>query len=84
MKTLKILFGFFWTFLSIPTLSAQDFLVTNVHIVTMDGEELLENHALFVKDGKIDRIIPLTPQTPRMSHENLIDGQGAYIFPGLA
>lgn len=84
MKTLKILFGFFWTFLSITTLSAQDFLVTNVHIITMNGEEMLENHALFVKDGKIDRIIPLTPQTPRMSHENLIDGQGAYIFPGLA
>ncbi|MCS5490361.1 amidohydrolase family protein [Algoriphagus limi] len=65
-------------------LFAQDVLVTNVNIVTMDGEEVLENHAVFVKDGKIDKIIPLTTQTPRMSHENMVDGQGAYIFPGLA
>ncbi|NVK49923.1 MAG: amidohydrolase, partial [Cyclobacteriaceae bacterium] len=83
MKGIRFHFTLILVFLSLK-LSAQDVLVTNVNIVTMNGEEVLENHAVFVKDGKIDKIIPLTPQTPRISHENLIDGKGAYIFPGLA
>ena len=63
---------------------SQKALVTNVHIVSMDGKEVLKNQAVYIVDGKIDQIIPLTAQTPRMYSENLIDGQGAYIFPGLA
>jgi imidazolonepropionase-like amidohydrolase len=63
---------------------SQKALVTNVHIVSMDGKEVLKNQAVYILDGKIDQIIPLTAQTPRMYSENLIDGQGAYIFPGLA
>lgn len=78
---LCLLFAFF---LGHAALRAQELLVTNVHLVTMNGTELLENHAIFVVDGKINKLIPLTPQTPRMSSPQLVDGQGAYVFPGLA
>lgn len=63
---------------------AQDLLITNVHVLTMENETILENRAIFIKNGKIDKIIPLTPKTPRMYHENMIDGQGGFVFPGLA
>ncbi|MDN3202909.1 amidohydrolase family protein [Algoriphagus sediminis] len=63
---------------------SQDILVTNAHIVTMDGEEVLENHAIYVENGQIKRIIPLNARTPRMTAERVIDANGAYVFPGLA
>lgn len=62
----------------------QDILVMNVHVITMNGEEVLENQAIFVSDGFIQDIIPLTPQTPRMSADLVVDGNGAYVYPGLA
>ena len=65
-------------------LSAQDLLITNVHVVTMDSEAVLKNQAVFVSDGKIKSIIPINALTPRMHSEQMIDGKGGYIFPGLA
>lgn len=65
-------------------LQAQDILVTNVHVVSMENDRVLKDHALYISEGKIQKIIPLTPQTPRMSADQVIDGDGAYVFPGLA
>lgn len=83
MKFKGVLFGVFaWLFAG--GLLAQDILVMNVNVVTMDGEEVLENQAIYVSDGKIKEIIALGPQTPRMSADRVVDGGGAYVYPGLA
>ncbi|MFC3417261.1 amidohydrolase family protein [Algoriphagus hitonicola] len=63
---------------------AQDLLVTNVHVVSMENDQVLKDQAIYVSEGKIQKIIPLTAQTPRMSADQVIDGNGAYVFPGLA
>jgi len=65
-------------------LFAQDLLITNVNIVSMESEKVLINQAVFVSDGKIKSIIPINALTPRMHSEQMIDGKGGYIFPGLA
>ncbi|MGM0945000.1 MAG: amidohydrolase family protein [Bacteroidota bacterium] len=71
-------------FYSAFAVEAQDLLVTNVHVISMENDQVLKDHALYISEGKIQKIIPLTPQTPRMSADQVIDGNGAYVFPGLA
>ncbi len=65
-------------------LKAQDLLVTNVHVISMENDQVLKDQAIYISEGKIQKIIPLTARTPRMSADQVIDGNGAYIFPGLA
>ncbi|MDF2159134.1 amidohydrolase family protein [Algoriphagus sp. CAU 1675] len=79
------LMGFFFVLLvALNPVLAQDMLVTNVNVVSMENDQILENQAIYVVDGKIKDIIPLTAQTPRMYSEIIIDGKGAYVFPGLS
>lgn len=65
-------------------LFAQDLLITNVNVVSMESEKALNNQAVFVSNGKIKSIIPINALTPRMHSEQMIDGKGGYVFPGLA
>lgn len=65
-------------------LFAQDLLITNVHVISMDGNAVLKDQAVFVSDGKIKSIIPINALTPRMNSEQMIDAKGGYVFPGLA
>ena len=55
----------------------------NVRLVPMTAEKIVENQTVLVKD---DRIIDIGPsnqiQIPR--NARVIDGQGAYLMPGLA
>lgn len=81
---LQKLFFYLVAWLFAGAVFAQDILVLNVNIVTMDGEEVLENQAIYVSDGYIKDIIPQSPKTPRMTADLVVDGRGAYIYPGLA
>ena len=56
MKPIRIYLLFFFCFSSVYAF-AQKALVTNVHIVSMDGKEVLKNQAVYIVDGKIDQII---------------------------
>jgi imidazolonepropionase-like amidohydrolase len=78
----KLLFLLGW-FLS-PVLFAQDLLLTNVHLVSMETGQLLENHALLLSQGKIKAIYP-NANFPKNGQEvQQVDGKGAFVFPGLA
>ncbi len=81
IKSFFLVISCFLVSLNLP---AQEYLITNVHVLSMESDEVLENQAIYVVDGKIKDIITITAQTPRMSAENLIDGKGAYVFPGLS
>ncbi|WP_192348440.1 amidohydrolase family protein [Algoriphagus sp. Y33] len=80
----KSLFAFF---LLIPLCTAfgfsQTYVVSNVNVITMENEEVLENHAIFVQDGEIIKILPVHEPFDGDTFQE-IDGNGAFVFPGLA
>jgi imidazolonepropionase-like amidohydrolase len=66
--------------LSFTAISAQTIAFTNVNVIPMDKERVLENQTVLVKNGVIAEIggkvkIPKDAQ--------IIDGRGKYLIPGL-
>lgn len=67
-----------------PPVSGQEYLVKNIHILTLNNEEIIENQAIHVKDGKIAGIYFMAGIPSKLNSINQIDGKGAFAFPGLA
>jgi predicted amidohydrolase YtcJ len=59
-----------------------DLLITNVHLVPMDLERVLRDHALLVRGGTIAWLGPAR-EADRIRAGRTIDGGGAYVVPGL-
>jgi imidazolonepropionase-like amidohydrolase len=49
----------------------------------MEDDQLLKNQAIVVVDGKIMEIISMTDSV-KFAGNQVIDGKGAYVYPGLA
>lgn len=49
----------------------------------MENDEVLEDQAILVADGKIFKIIPMSEKPSRFGM-NVVNGNGAYVYPGLA
>lgn len=62
---------------------AQDFVLTNVNVVSMENDEVLPNRAVVVSDGRIINILSSTANV-KFAPDKIVDGAGGYIFPGLA
>jgi imidazolonepropionase len=64
-----------------------DLLIHNIHIATMTKASdygIVENAAIGIKDGKIATIIPnIDQQAGEIETEEVIDGQGMWVTPGL-
>ena len=58
-------------------------LVSNVHVLTMETVEVLKHQAILVESGKIVKILPMS-EVGNYKGSTVIDGGGAYVFPGLA
>ena len=58
-------------------------LVSNVHVLTMENDEVLKDQAILVENGKIVKILPMS-EASSYKGSTVIDGGGAYVFPGLA
>lgn len=67
-----------------PTLETQPGLYAfeNVNVIPMDQEQVLHNHTVVVRDGRIESIQPAGHGLPQ--GVNLIDGSDRYLMPGLA
>ena len=59
----------------------QSFVLTNVNILTMDGQQVLPDYAIEVLDGVITELSPMTQVID--SELTVIDGKQAYVMPGL-
>ena len=59
----------------------QSFVLTNVHVLTMDGQQELTDHAIVVRDGVITELTPMALLTN--TELRVIDGKQAYVMPGL-
>ncbi|WP_373399854.1 amidohydrolase [Algoriphagus halophilus] len=69
--------------LSFSYLQAQVQVIQNVHVLSLEDDSILENQAIRVENGKIVEVIPMTKVSNR-PNETIIEGNGAYVFPGLA
>lgn len=59
------------------------FVIQNVSVIPMDTETVLENHDVFVADGKITHVGPAAEKEPG-KNALIIDGKGKFLIPGLA
>ncbi len=57
------------------------FAIHGVNIISMVGEEILNDHSIIVRDGLIDSIVPSSELPEGI---DLIDGAGKWVVPGLA
>ena len=84
-QTLLILFAF-QTLISCAQEKAafkpQNYIVTNVSVVTMQNNEVLKNQDVFIENGKITNIAP--SKKNKSKELVVIEGKGKFIMPGLA
>ncbi len=58
---------------------------TNVNVLTMDSETVLEDKHVFVREGRIERMIDAAAVSGQaLEGYRVVSGQGAYLMPGLA
>ncbi len=65
-------------------LLAQEYALTSINIVDLDKNQVLTDHLIHVKDGKIAAIVPEVSGIPTTKGITVIDGMGAFVVPGLA
>ncbi|MBB6328911.1 imidazolonepropionase-like amidohydrolase [Algoriphagus iocasae] len=70
-------------FVPLVQVFSQVQLVSNVHVLTMENDEVLKDQAILVENGKIVKILPMS-EVGNYKGSTVIDGGGAYVFPGLA
>jgi putative selenium metabolism protein SsnA len=65
--------------------SQSTLLIENVTVATMrQGVNLLEDHAIYIKGDRIDRIVKTTnPELKTLPVDRRIDGKGKVAMPGL-
>ncbi len=58
-------------------------LIKNAKLVTWESpNRILENYAIYIKDGKIDDLGPSNALTERYIGEETLDAKGQYVLPG--
>ncbi|MEX0608041.1 MAG: amidohydrolase family protein [Balneolaceae bacterium] len=62
---------------------ATSFAFTNVNVIPMDEERILENYTVLVDDGRITDLGP-SGEITIPDGAQIIDGTGKYLMPGLA
>lgn len=56
-------------------------IIDDVHVVTMDSDEVLAGKTVVIRDGAIDRIVDVGSDD--LPDGQVVDGQGRYLMPGL-
>lgn len=85
-KWILAIFCLFFGFLGnsqAPTPPGQKtFAFTNVSVIPMDREEVLDNHTVIISEGRIAALEPAA-EAEIPSEAEVIDGNGKYLIPGL-
>ncbi|MBO6525257.1 MAG: amidohydrolase family protein [Balneolaceae bacterium] len=64
------------------TKAQSTFVLDNVHILTMDSEEVLTNYSVMISEGVIKQMAP-SGEFDKYNNVKIIDGQGKYLLPGF-
>jgi imidazolonepropionase-like amidohydrolase len=59
------------------------YAITQVTVLPMDSDAVLQNQTVLIRDGRIERIGSSSELTPDSGME-IINGSGRYLIPGLA
>lgn len=62
---------------------AAPILITNVSILSPNGESILANRSVFLNNGIISRIADVIPDRELPNKHLTIDGTGQFLIPGL-
>lgn len=65
-----------------PAAAVDELVLTGVHVVPVDGEPVLRDHAVVVRDGVIAWVGPAQSLTAS-ADATVVDGGGGYLIPGL-
>ncbi|SNS55181.1 Amidohydrolase family protein [Belliella buryatensis] len=65
-------------------LIAQDHIFTSINIIDVRTGQVLKDHYIHVKADKIHQIAPEVQGLPTNRNTTIIDGNGAFVIPGLA
>jgi imidazolonepropionase-like amidohydrolase len=76
----KIILGLILVLFGCTAISAQTIAFTNVNVIPMDKERVLENQTVLVKNGVITEIAKKV-KIPKDAQ--IIDARGKYLIPGL-
>ena len=63
------------------TVFAESFVIRNVTVLPMTGEESLANRHVFLEDGRITAVTEKANSIPKTATS--IDGTGKFLIPGL-
>jgi imidazolonepropionase-like amidohydrolase len=81
MKNLPLFFSLiFCLSISSPSLALPPIAFTNVNVIPMNTEQVLENQVVLIEDGKI-KTIGKNVKLPQ--NTQIIDAKGQYLIPGL-
>jgi hypothetical protein len=85
MKLIKPLTTLILSFLTVIACGEDERITAfqNVNLVPMTGEKIVENQTVLVKGDRIFKIGP-SDEIKIPPNASIIDGQGAYLMPGLA
>ena len=64
-----------------PLPSGDVTVFTNVNVVTMEDESILQRQQVIIEN---QRIFSISPEAPYPNGAKIIDGSGKYLVPGLA
>ncbi|NIB44892.1 amidohydrolase family protein [Pseudomaricurvus alkylphenolicus] len=62
---------------------AQDYLIKNVNLIPMTSDQVMANHSVLIKGGKIAKICKQARQCLDGEAQR-IDGSGKFLIPGLS
>lgn len=60
-----------------------DYAITDINVVPMDSDIILNNQTVLIKDNRIFKILPSANHL-KFHAKKVIDGNGQYMLPGLA
>lgn len=65
------------------TAYAADYVFTNVNVVSMESDQVLQQHGVVIEGDRIVAVQPMSELSIADGTE-IIDGRGQYLLPGLA
>jgi len=83
LNPILVLAACFLAITSFEVIAGKLTVFTNVNVIPMNSDTTPQNYSVFIED---DSIIDVSPMGKMLVPENVnvIDGKGAYLFPGLA
>lgn len=71
--------------LSLPGSVLATTLIVDVHVIPMDEQRVLRDHAVVIEDDRIKKVVSMADlNRDNYSEATIIDGDSRYLMPGLA